>query len=161
LLFEGNTPDEIFEINDPPDTIFPMRDIYIPVLAQLFHGVDIHKISRPVASIRKRFPFMPTISGNILNGQVTYVDNYDNIFTNIHRTVFDKARQKNSRFTLYIGGSYSRYPDLKISDNFQNAGDSGAIVVFFVNNYLVIAMKHGAAARLLGGSEGETVMLEF
>ena len=159
LIFDGNVPDEIFEINDPPETLFPMRDIYIPVLAQLFQGVDIHKIAHLVTSIRKKFPFMPTVTGNIVHGQVVYVDNYENIFTNIHRSVFDKARTSSARFTLYIGSS--RVDEgLKISNNFQTASDSN-IVTFFVNDYLVIAMKHGNAAGLLGGSDGETVMIEF
>jgi S-adenosylmethionine hydrolase len=103
---------------------------------------------------------MSTVSENIIRGQVVYVDNYENIFTNIHRSDFDKARKNDLRFTLYIGGS--RVPEnLKISNNFQKVGDSGAIVVFFVNDYLVVAMKHGNASGLLGGSEGETVMIEF
>jgi len=159
LILEGNVPDEIFGITDPPETLFPMRDIYIPVLSQLFQGVDIRKIAYPVSSVRKKFPFMPTVSENLVHGQVIYVDNYENIFTNIHRGVFDKARQNAARFTLYIGSS--RVDEgLKISNNFQTVGDS-AVVVFFVNDYLVIAMKHGNAAGLLGGNEGETVMIEF
>jgi S-adenosylmethionine hydrolase len=159
LILENDKPDEIFEINDPPETLFPMRDIYIPVLEQLFQGVDIHKITHPVSSIRKKIPFMSTISGNIVKGQVVYVDNYENIFTNIHRDVFDKARQNTSRFTLYIG-SGKGYDNLKTLNNFQKVGDSD-IVPFFVNDYLVIAVKHGNAAGLLGGNEGEAVVIEF
>ena len=161
LIFEDKVPDEIFEINDPPKTIFPMRDIYIPVLTQLFQGLDIRKIAHRVPSIQKTTPFMPTISENIIHGQVVYVDNYENMFTNIHRSDFDKARQNISRFTLYIGGGYNRYEGLKISNNFQKISDDGVIVLFFVNDYLVIAIKHGNAATLLGGVEGEIVMLEF
>ena len=160
LIFENNVPDEIFEITDPPETLFPMRDIYIPVLAQLIQGVDIRKIAHPLPSIRKKLPFMPAISGNLLKGQVVYLDNYENIFTNIHRSVFEKAQRNASRFTLYIGSGYSRYENLKISNNFQKADDS-AIVAFFVNDYLVIAVKHGDAAGLLGGTEGESVAVEF
>ena len=123
LIFENHDPNEIFEINDPPDTLFPMRDIYIPVLMQLFQGIDIRKISHPVSSIRKKIPFMPTITGNVINGQIVYVDNYENIFTNIHRSIFDKARQKASHFTLYIGSGYSRYEGLKISNDFKKVAD--------------------------------------
>jgi len=160
LLFDNNTPDEIFEINDPPETLFPMRDIYIPVLTQLFHNVDVRKIAHAVSSIRKKLPFMPVVSENIITGQVVYVDNYENIFTNIHRSIFEKVQQKSPHFTLYVGGGYSRHEGLKISNTFQKVGDS-AIVTFFVNDYLVIAIKHGDAAGLLGGTEGETVRIEF
>jgi len=160
LILENDEPDGIFEINDPPETLFPMRDIYIPVLAQLFQGVDIHKIARPVPSIRKKMPFKPAVSGNIIKGQVVYVDNYENIFNNIHRSIFDETRQDATRFTLYVGGGYSCYDRRKISNNFQKVND-GDIVTFFVNDYLVIAVKHGAAAGLLGGNEGEEVMVEF
>ena len=104
--------------------------------------------------------FMPTITGNVINGQIVYVDNYENIFTNIHRSIFDKARQKASHFTLYIGSGYSRYEGLKISNDFKKVADSD-IVVFFVNDYMVIAIKHGDAAGLLGGSEGEILAIEF
>ena len=161
LILGDDKPDEIFEINDPPETLFPMRDIYIPVLAQLFQGVDIHKITHPASSIRKKIPYMPTIFGNIVKGQVVYVDNYENIFTNIHRSIFDKARQDASHFFLYIGGSNNkRNEKLKISNNFQKSKDGDA-VIFFVNDYLVIAIKHGNAAGLLGGNEGEIVIIEF
>jgi len=168
LLLEDNTPDGIFAINDPPETLFPMRDIYIPVLAQLFQGVDIHNIARPVPSVRKWMSLTPIVfksvvegkTADIIKGQVVYVDNYENIFTNIHRTVFDETRHDATRFTLYVGGGYSRYPGLKISNNFQKVRD-GDIVTFFVNDYLVVAVKHGAAAGLLGGNEGEDVMVEF
>ncbi|MCL2512164.1 MAG: SAM-dependent chlorinase/fluorinase [Bacteroidales bacterium] len=160
LILEDDELDGIFEINDPPETLFPMRDIYVPVLAQLLQGVDIQNIARSVSSIRKKMPFKPTVSGNIVKGQVVYVDNYENIFTNIHRNIFDKARQNAVRFTVYVGGGYSRYDGLKISNNFQRVSD-GDIVTFFVNDYLVIAIKHGCAAGLLGGNEGDTVMVEF
>jgi len=160
LLFENDTPDEIFEINDPPETLFPMRDIYIPILTQLFHNIDINKIAHPVASIRKKIPFISTISEKIVKGQVVYVDNYENIFTNIHRNIFEKAQQNATRFTLYVGGAYSHYEGLKISNNFQKANDS-SIVTFFVNDYLVIAVKHGNAAGLLSGNKGAEVMIEF
>jgi S-adenosylmethionine hydrolase len=160
LIFDNNNPDEIFEINDPPETLFPMRDIYIPVLAQLFQGVDIRKIAHPVSSIRKKFPFVPTVSGNIIKGQVVYVDNYENLVTNIRRSDFDKVQKKTPSFTLYIGGGYNGYEHLKISSNFQETDESN-IVVLFVNDYLVITIKHGAAAGLLGGSEGETITIEF
>jgi len=160
LLFENNVPDEIFEINDPPETLFPMRDIYIPILTQLFHDVDIRKIAHPITSLRKKIPFMPTLSENIVKGQVVYVDNYENIFTNIHRSIFEKAQQKAPHFTLYIGSTYRGFEGLKISNNFQKA-DNSVIVTFFVNDYLVIAYKHGKAAGLFGGKEGEQVMIEF
>jgi S-adenosylmethionine hydrolase len=139
LLFDNSTPDEIFAINDPMETIFPMRDIYIPVLTQIFHGVEVQKIAHPVSSIRKRMSFLPTVTENIIKGQVVYVDNYENIFTNIHRTDFDKTQTKASHFTLYVGGGYSCYENIKISNNFQKAKDSD-IVAFFINDYLVIGV---------------------
>jgi len=160
LILENDEPDMIFKINDPPETLFPMRDIYIPILSQIFQGTDIQKIAHPISSIKKKTPFKPTVSDNIISGQVVYVDNYENIFTNIHRNIFDQTQQNASRFTLYVGGSYNRYGNLKISNHFQKTGDS-AIVAFFVNNYLVIAVKHGNAAGLLGGKEGDAVMVEF
>ena len=160
LILGDALPDNIFAINDPPETLFPMRDIYIPVLTQLFQGVDIQKITHPVPSIRKMMPFMSTVSGNMIKGQIVYVDNYENIFTNIHRNDFEKARQDAIRFTLYVGGVYNPYAGLKISNNFQKVGD-GVMGAFFVNDYLVIAIKHGNAAGLLNGSEGEEVMVEF
>ena len=160
LILGDVLPDKIFAINDPPETLFPMRDIYVPVLTQLLQGVDIQKITHPVSSIRKMMSFVPMISGNIIKGQVVYVDNYENIFTNIHRSVLDKARKDAIRFTLYVGSSYNRYDNLKISNNFQKVGD-GVMGAFFVNDYLVIAIKHGNAAGLLNGNEGEEVMLEF
>jgi len=167
LIFDEKNPDEIFEINDPPETLFPMRDIYIPVLSQLLQGVDINNIAHPISSISKKTSFKPTISLfedknkviYMLTGQVVYVDNYENIFTNISRSDYENARNNISTFNLHIGGG-SSHPKLQISNNFK-ARNASDVTVLFIDDYLVIALEQGNAAGLLGGSLEDSILLEF
>ena len=62
---------------------FHGRDIFAPVAAHISLGIDIHQIGRPLLTPEKLELPLPFKHDNTLTGQITRIDNFGNLITNI------------------------------------------------------------------------------
>ena len=95
------------------------------------------------------------INPQIIKGQVEYIDNFQNIITNITKEDVLNAFG-DAPFTLYFR-SY-KVTDLSTTYNDVKEGDS--VIFFNLENKLEIAMNQGKAAELMGGRMTQAVILE-
>lgn len=161
ILFDQNLPDEMYRIVPQPSfaaSTFPVRDIYVPVLSQILNGADIRTVAQQQATIAGKRPFAPVINDSLITGRVTYIDRYENIHTDIHRS--DIARMPDTgSFDLFMKDK-KPHKIRRIHTSFSEV-EEGEFVLLFVNDYLMIAMNHGNVAGLFGMEEGDIVRLAF
>ena len=158
LVFDSK-PDKVVEISIPQDSeffTFSSRDRFVKAAAEIIRGKDISELGHSREVLQEKMLFAPVIDNNVIKGIVIYVDNYQNVITNISRNKF-KEVGKNRKFTISfrgeeistICGSYSDVPVGEI------------LALFGCNGHLEIAINNGKAGSLLGLGPNDPVRIEF
>ncbi len=133
--------------------VFHGRDIFAPVAAHLANGVPLLELGEPILdAIRLTFA-KPTPISNGLRGEVTHIDHFGNIYTNILRS--DVADRRVSE--VWIG-------ETRVSDFVNTFGErpAGTLVSLFgSSDHLLICEVNGNAAQRLGSKVGDTVIVLF
>jgi S-adenosylmethionine hydrolase len=172
LLFPKNEmPSEVYEITEMQDHdsfTFPSRDLFAKIAARLASGTPPNQLGKPAQILNRITPSFPTIRREKTNdnqilhteivGEVTYIDRYENVNTNIHQSLFNELKSQFSQFEIFFGGSdsvrkiSSAYSDVKVSD---------VLAIFASDGYLQIAQNRSNAARLLGINKRTQIIVRF
>jgi S-adenosylmethionine hydrolase len=172
LLFsKEEIPSEIYEITEMQDHdsfTFPSRDLFAKIAAFLASGTAPNKLGKPAQILNRITPSFPIIrhekthDDQILHveivGEVTYIDRYENVNTNIHQSQFDELKSQFSHFEIFFGGSdFVR----KISAAYSDVGVSDILALFASDGYLQIALNKAKAASLLGIKTHTQIVIRF
>lgn len=133
---------------------FHGRDIFAPVSAYLAQGTPPSAFGRPCEKFVSLSLPVPQKSGNVLTGEVIYVDRFGNLITNIlprvhlpgHRFETVKLRIGN----IVIQGIKKTFGEAKRGEPLMYIGSTG---------YLEIGINGDNAARCLNVSVGTPVSL--
>ncbi|MDD4848971.1 MAG: SAM-dependent chlorinase/fluorinase [Bacteroidales bacterium] len=161
LIFDEQ-PDEIWEINtsgQEGSLLFPSRDLYAPISAAIAKGLPIEKLSHKVDQYLQKSLFEPSIRDNIIRGKVVYIDHYENVYTNISRTVFRKIAHESQSFQINLNGN--TYPISGISESFDQIKSTEIGLIFTFEEHLTIVINQGNAAGLFGLKNGDDITLLF
>jgi len=186
LLFAKNElsselPSEVYEITEMQDHdsfTFPSRDLFAKVAARLASGTPPEKLGTPTQifnSVTPRLPFVreekDSETKQILYkefiGDVTYIDGYSNVNTNIHQLKFDELKSQFSHFEIFYGtgrmgiGEEKKDPIRKISTAYSDVAIADVLALFAGNGYLQIAMNKSKAASLLGIKKDTQIIVRF
>ena len=184
LLFAKNElsselPSEVYEITEMQDHdsfTFPSRDLFAKTAARLASGTPPEKLGKPTQifnSVTPRLPFVREEkhleTGEILYrelvGDVTYIDGYGNVNTNIHQSKFDEIKAQFSHFEIFYGtgrmGEEKKDPIHKISTAYSDVSIADVLALFASNGYLQIAMNRSKAASLLGIKKDTQIIVRF
>lgn len=106
LLFDEKKPDKIYEItiNNRFDDVvhFTPIDIFVPSAVHLKNGGLPELIGREISEIQNyKFPSVNQKERS-LSGQVIYIDEYENVITNIHKSVFELYKTRFSSFIINV-----------------------------------------------------------
>jgi S-adenosylmethionine hydrolase len=112
----------------------------------LQEGYPLDELGPPAGDMVVRNNLMPTISSNWMEGQVIYIDNFENVITNITREQFEEQR-KGRGFRIYVMRDESI---MEISDNYSDVKEGDKLAMFNTAGYLEIAINKGNAAGLFG-----------
>ena len=85
LLFEKGA-DKVVEITLMQDSeffTFSSRDRFVKAAALLAAGEDISKLGTEREALNQKILFAPVVDANVIKGMVIYIDNYENVITNI------------------------------------------------------------------------------
>ncbi|MCS6906604.1 MAG: SAM-dependent chlorinase/fluorinase [Anaerolineales bacterium] len=129
--------------------VFHGRDIFAPVAAHLANGVSLEALGDPITDVVRLVFARPLPIPNGLRGEVTHIDHFGNIYTNVMRTD--------------IGGravSEVRLAGCTISEFVNTFGERlpGTLVSLFGSSeHLLVCEVNGNAARRLGVKLGEPV----
>lgn len=160
LIFE-DTPEKVFEIDMIQDTdtfTFPTFDIFIKVVKHIMDGNELNEIGPARKKITEKISLNPVTSDELIKGHVIYIDNYENVITNISRKLFTRVGRKRP-FKIFFGAS--RYMISEISQSYKDVPPGEILAFFNATGHLEIAISMANAAGLLGLRIDDSVRVEF
>jgi len=120
------------------------------IFAKAFHdlqnGKTISEIGDANVSIRVKNPLRSLLGNNWIEGQIIFIDNFENVIVNITRDEFEEQRKGRSFKIVFKRDEVID----KISDNYADVAEGEKLAMFNSAAYLEIAINKGNAAGLFG-----------
>lgn len=114
--------------------------------ASIRQGIPLPQIGDPSVSIHVKNPLRPMLGNNWMEGQIIYIDNFENVIVNITREDFETQRRGRSFKIVFKRDEVIE----KICDSYADVNDGEKLAMFNAAGYLEIAMNKGNAAGLFG-----------
>ena len=113
---------------------------YISKNTNFFSSTDTN------VSIIEKYPLKPNLDLDSIEGQILFIDNFENVVINITKEQFEEQRKGRS-FVILI----SRNEEITtISDNYASVSEGDYLAWFNSAGYLEISMNKGKIASLFG-----------
>jgi hypothetical protein len=112
----------------------------------LQNGKKIEEIGDPSISINVKNPLKPMLGRDYIEGQIIFIDNFENVIVNIHKDEFEEQRKGRSFKIVFKRDEVIE----KISDTYADVNEGEKLALFNSADYLEIAINKGNAAGLLG-----------
>jgi S-adenosyl-L-methionine hydrolase (adenosine-forming) len=127
------------------NTIY-LTSVMARVVNQLFNGESIKNIGNPDVKYIEKRHLRPTLENNVIEGQIIFIDSFENIIVNITREQFEEQR-KDRNFRIV----FKRDEEIvRISESYADVGEGEKLALFNSAGYLEIAINKGNAAGLFG-----------
>lgn len=134
---------------------FHGREIFAPVAAHLSSGVDLGRMgSRVHDPVKLKVP-KPRKEGEMLYGQITRVDNFGNLITNIHRTDLE-AFVESGKPLIQVGDLTIK----ELSPIYADVEEGEALALINSSDWLEIAVNLGRASQYVGLPSEEIIGTE-
>ena len=160
LIFD-NKPELIIDLDVIQDSdyfTFSTRDVFAKVACHIASGKPAGELGHVKKEVLQKIAFRPVLQGDLIKGQVIYVDNYENAFTNITEPLF-KSATKGRKFAITFRSA--KYRITQISKSYQDVPEGEMLALFSSSGHLEIAMNKGNAASLLGLNVDQAVNVEL
>ena len=129
----------------PKNTIECIK-VFAKAFDEISKGENIEDIGDASVSIQVKDPLLPNFGDNWLDGQIVFIDNFENVIVNITQSEFEKQR-KNRKFKIV----FKRDEIIeKISTTYADVAEGEKLALFNSAGYLEIAINKGNAAGLFG-----------
>ncbi len=112
----------------------------------IINGKTLNQVGDPTVSIRVKNPLKPLLGTDWIEGQIIFIDNFENVIVNIQQDEFEEQR-KGRKFSIIF--KRDEIID-KISDTYADVPEGEKLAHFNSAGYLEIALNKGNAAGLLG-----------
>jgi S-adenosyl-L-methionine hydrolase (adenosine-forming) len=123
---------------------------YAAVFAQAFtdllSGVPLEKIGEPDIKIQEKNPLRPMLGTNWIEGQIIFIDHYENVVVNITRDEFEEQRKGRGFKIVFKRDEVIE----KIGETYADVQEGEKMAIFNSAGYLEIAINKGNAAGLFG-----------
>jgi S-adenosylmethionine hydrolase len=121
-------------------------DIAAKAILQLSNGEPVQTIGNPDPVYDEKNPLKPLLSENWIEGQIIFIDNFENVIVNITQEQFEQQR-KGRRFKIV----FKRDEVIeRISGSYADVSQGEKLVLFNSAGYMEIAVNKGNAAGLFG-----------
>jgi S-adenosyl-L-methionine hydrolase (adenosine-forming) len=114
--------------------------------AALANGAALTDLGDPGVSIHTKNPLRPLLGTNWIEGQIIFIDNFENVIVNITREEFE-AQRKGRSFKIVF--KRDEVID-RISETYADVNEGEKLALFNAAGYLEIAINKGNAAGLFG-----------
>jgi S-adenosylmethionine hydrolase len=112
----------------------------------LSHGAGLLTIGNPDVPFVEKNHLRPVFSDNWIEGQIIFIDHFENVIVNITREEFEE-RRKGRSFRIV----FKRDETIdKISETYADVAEGEKLALFNSAGYLEIAIQKGNAAGLFG-----------
>lgn len=113
---------------------------------QLVDGRSILTVGVPDVSYLEKRPLRPSIHADYIEGQIIFIDSFENIVVNIRKELFEEQR-KGRPFQIL----FRRDETIdRISESYADVASGDKLALFNSAGYLEIAINKGNAAGLFG-----------
>lgn len=133
-------------------TTFHGRDIFAPAAAAVSKGMPVPLFGPEITDYAKIKVSMPEAKGDVMSGEVAYIDHFGNVITNIDRSSFTGFAGTEG-FHINIKGR--TISELKTS--YTEGGKGELLALIGSSNKLEIAVNQGNAADTLGIEKGSQI----
>jgi hypothetical protein len=142
-------PDEVVAI--PLDKTVQRDILYCSsVLAKaindILSGKKLSSLGRTDIDIVEKKPLKPMLGPNWMEGQIIFIDNFENVVVNITREDFEEQRKGRSFRIIFKRDEVID----KISETYADVAEGDKLALFNAAGYLEIAINKGNAAGLFG-----------
>jgi len=120
--------------------------VFANAFTELLAGKKIEKIGDPAVSIQVKNPLRPLLGTDYIEGQIIFIDNFENVIVNITKDEFEEQRRGRS-FTIVF--KRDEIID-KISETYADVPEGEKLALFNSAGYLEVAINKGNAAGLFG-----------
>jgi S-adenosylmethionine hydrolase len=145
----GGKPDEIVAISlgnivnkNLPECISELAKAFSKVI----EGVSLSEIGDNSVVVKERKSLQLQVYGDSIEGQILYVDQFENVVVNISREEFELHRQGRPFKIVFRRDEIIE----KISDSYADVPEGEKLALFNTAGYLEIAVNKGNAAGLFG-----------
>jgi S-adenosyl-L-methionine hydrolase (adenosine-forming) len=129
-----------------PVTVLYCAKLFANAFSKLVNGMQLQDIGEPNVTIKIKNPLRPMLGHNWIEGQIIFIDNFENVIVNISKTEFEEQR-KGRKFSIV----FKRDEVIeKISETYADVPEGEKVAIFNSAGYLEIAINKGNAAGLFG-----------
>jgi S-adenosylmethionine hydrolase len=146
-MITGDKPEEMVAIElDKQNTLLEITGRVAESIARMAGTGDLATAGAPVNNIVEKYPLRATVGPNWMEGQILFIDNFENVVINITKEEF--LEQRNGRSFKIV---FKRNETIDvISDNYTSVSESEKLAWFNSAGYLEIALRNGNMAGLFG-----------
>lgn len=143
------TPEMVIGI--PLDKTATKNTVYLTsvmgkIVNQLSNGESVKNIGIPDVKYMEKRHLRPTLDNNTIEGQIIFIDSFENVIVNITREQFDAQRQERNFRIVFTRGEFID----RISETYADVAEGEKVALFNSAGYLEIAINKGNAAGLFG-----------
>lgn len=121
-------------------------DVAARAVMKMVNGEAIENIGMPDTGYIEKNPLRPTLGENWIEGQIIFIDNFENVIVNITQEQFEEQR-KGRKFKIV----FKRDEIIeRISGSYADVPQGEKLVLFNSAGYMEIAINKGNAAGLFG-----------
>jgi len=120
--------------------------VFARAFQELHAGKKIEAIGDADVSIQVKNPLRALTGNDYIEGQIIFIDNFENVIVNIHQDEFEEQRKARSFKIVFKRDEVID----KISETYADVPEGEKLALFNAAGYLEIAINKGNAAGLLG-----------
>jgi S-adenosylmethionine hydrolase len=120
--------------------------VFANAFNDIIAGKTLAEIGDSTISIEVKNYLRPLLGNNWIEGQIIFIDNFENVIINITKDEFEEQRRGRSFKIVFKRDEVID----KISDTYADVPESEKLALFNSAGYLEIAINKGNAAGLFG-----------
>lgn len=133
------------EKTEQKDTLYCTR-VFARAFNELTNGKTLTEIGDANVSIQVKNALRPLLGNAWMEGQIIFIDNFENVIVNITHDDFEEQRRGRSFKIVFKRDEVID----KISDTYADVQEGEKLALFNAASYLEIAINKGNAAGLFG-----------
>ena len=120
--------------------------VFAKAFQRLLNGETLLEVGDGTVSIEVKNHLRPMLGNNWIEGQIIFIDNFENVIININKEEFEEQRRGRSFKIVFKRDEIID----KISESYADVNESEKLALFNSAGYLEIAINKGNAAGLFG-----------
>jgi S-adenosylmethionine hydrolase len=120
--------------------------VFATAYQEILDGKPMEEVGDSSVSIEVKNPLRPLLGPKYIEGQIIFIDNFENVIINITKEEFEEQRRGRSFKIVFKRDEIIE----KISETYADVHESEKLALFNSANYLEIAVNKGNAAGLFG-----------